>query len=77
MRRTVFLLFMFSVIFAYSQPNEENKIVMDTVEFHFKLKGIADITSFVPQIKSGINPVAQKKINEDLQSYFQDRKSVV
>ncbi|QAA82222.1 hypothetical protein EI546_11035 [Aequorivita sp. H23M31] len=71
MRKTVFLLFMFSVIFAYSQPNEENKIVIDTVEFHFKFKSIADITSFVPQIKSGINPVAQKKINEDLQSYFQ------
>lgn len=71
MKKTVFLLFIFSVLFAYSQPNEENKIVIDTVEFHFKLKGIADITSFVPQIKSGINPVAQKKINDNLKTYFQ------
>lgn len=71
MRKIVFLFLMFSVIFAYSQPNEEKKIVIDTVEFHFRLKNIADITSFVPQIKSGINPVAQKKINDDLKMYFQ------
>jgi len=71
MKKTAILLFVFSVVCAYSQPSVKNKIVIDTVEFHFKLKDIADITSFVPQIKSGINPIAQNKINEDLQSYYQ------
>jgi len=71
MKKTAILLFVFSVVCAYSQPNVQNKIVIDTVEFHFKLKDIADITSFVPQIKSEVNPVAQKRINEDLKTYFQ------
>lgn len=71
MKKTTILLFVFSAIFAYSQSNEQNKIIIDTVEFHFKLKDIADITSFVPQIKSGVNSVTQKIINEDLRTYFQ------
>lgn len=71
MKKIAILLFVFSVVCAYSQPNVKNKIVIDTVEFHFKLKDITDITSFVPQIKSGVNSVAQKKINEDLRTYFQ------
>lgn len=72
MRVTVILsLYFFSILFVHSQPVEQNKIVIDTVEFNFKLKNIADITSFVPQIKSGINSVPQKRINDDLKTYFQ------
>lgn len=65
--------FYFLILFpflTYSQVGL-NKIVIDTVEFHYKIKNIADITSFVPQIESRINSVAQKRINEDLKTYFQ------
>lgn len=55
----------------FSPKLKSNNILIDTVEFHFNLKGIADITSFVPQINSGINRVVQKKINDDLKTYFQ------
>jgi|SRR5690554_429565 len=71
MKKTAILLFIFSMAFVYLQPNNQNKVVIDTVKFSFKLKNIADITSFVPQIKSGVNPVAQKRINDDLKTYFQ------
>lgn len=65
MKKLTILFFINLVVFAYSQPNEENKIIIDTVKFHFKLKGIADITSFVPQIKSGkFEKVSKGKITK-------------
>lgn len=56
---------------SLSQVIKKPNIIIDTVQFNFKLKSIANITSFVPQIKSGINSVAQKRINKDLKTYFQ------
>ncbi|MFD2697928.1 hypothetical protein ACFSQ0_07990 [Mesonia sediminis] len=56
-------------LFAHSQSNTQ--IEIDTLEVNFDIKNIVEVNSLVPQIKGGINSVAQKKINDDIKKHFE------
>ncbi len=56
-------------LFAYSQPNKQ--IEIDTIEVNYDIEKIVKLNSFVPQIKSGINSVAQERINADIKKHYE------
>lgn len=72
MRAEVILIFFFAFVFAHAHPEDGgNEIKIDTIKVTFRIKDIADITSYVPQIKNGVNDIAKGNINADLKKYFQ------
>lgn len=48
----------------------QTKIEVDTITVNYKIQGIIDVTSQIPQIKGKINSVAKDKINSDIRKYF-------
>lgn len=66
MRKTIFIILMLKVVFALPQ----GKIELDTVELRYQVKGIKNVTSKIPQIRSGVNQIAKEKINADIRQHF-------
>src|SRR5690554_7172388 len=69
MKKIIFPFLILISLFAYSQPNKQIKI--DTIEVNYDIEKIVKLNSFVPQIKSGINSVAQKRINADIKKHYE------
>jgi hypothetical protein len=66
MKIITFLILLLSSTFVFSQT----KIEIDTVEVNYRIQGIIDVTSQIPQIKGNLNSVAKDKINSDIRKYF-------
>jgi hypothetical protein len=66
MKIITFLFFLFLSTFVFSQT----KIKIDTIDVNYRIKEVIDITSQIPQIKTGVNAVAKEKINSDIMKYF-------
>lgn len=66
MKTITFLILLLSSTFVFSQT----KIEIDTISINYRIQGIIDVTSQIPQIKGKINSVAKDKINSDIKTYF-------
>lgn len=62
---TSLLFFLYST-FIFSQT----KIKIDTLEINFRINGIVDFKSIIPQIRGEINSEVKTKINDDIREYF-------
>lgn len=69
MKKIILPFFVLISLFAHSQTNKQ--IQIDTLEVHYNIKEIVRLNSLVPQIKSGINSVAQKRINDDIKKHYE------
>jgi len=49
---------------------QETTLKIDTLNLEYKIKGIVDITSKVPQLKNVTNPVAEERINSEIKNHF-------
>ncbi len=66
MKIVTFLILLLSSTFVFSQT----KIEIDTIEVNYRIKGVIEVTSQIPQIKGEINSVAKDKINSDIRKHF-------
>jgi hypothetical protein len=66
MKFITFLILILSSTFVFSQT----KIEIDTIEVNYRIKGVIEVTSQIPQIKGEINSVAKDKINSDIRKHF-------
>jgi|LakMenEpi03Oct11_1017367.scaffolds.fasta_scaffold00622_2 hypothetical protein len=66
MKFITFLILILSSTFVFSQT----KIEIDTIEVNYRIKGVIEVTSQIPQIKGEINSIAKDKINSDIRKHF-------
>jgi|SRR5690554_5676423 len=69
MKKLILPFLFLTSLFVHSQSNTQ--IEIDTLEVNFDIKNIVEINSLVPQIKRGINTVAQKRINDDIKKHYE------
>lgn len=66
MKFITFLILILPSTFVFSQT----KIEIDTIEVNYRVKGVIEVTSQIPQIKGEIHSVAKDNINSDIRKHF-------
>lgn len=69
MEKLILSFLFLTSLFVHSQLNAQ--IEIDTLEVNFGINNIVEVNSLVPQIKGGINTIAQKRINDDIQKNYE------